>query len=312
MDLSDLSALLGEDASAVEYRDLWVVPAVPALVAEARRLADGLGCYLHAVVADEALAAEAIALGADRVHVALDAVNYLAGQHPEFVLLPAGQEAIAARLAQRLGAGLITRTPTVEIDPDTRALRGAHPVYGGEYALDLEVTTPAKIATVEVTGWPAPFADASRSGEVYTSDLPAAEPGWTRVGPTEHTRPTWQPLSKARTIVAVGRGVGGEAGVALARQLAEALGAEFAGDRSARDSGWVDAAHEVGVTGQEVAPELYLAFGILGDTIHNAAITGARRVIAVHANAEAPIFKAADVAVAAEPRAVLAALLASR
>lgn len=142
MDTSDLSALLGEDASAVEYRDLWVVPAVPALVAEARRLADGLGCYLHAVVADEALAAEAIALGADRVHVALDAVNYLAGQHPEFVLLPAGQEAIAARLAQRLGAGLITRTPTVEIDPDTRALRGAHPVYGGEYALDLEVTTP--------------------------------------------------------------------------------------------------------------------------------------------------------------------------
>lgn len=318
MDLSDLSALLGEDAAAVEHRDLWVllppgpVLAAPALIAEARRLADGLGCYVHAVVAYEALAAEAIALGADRAHVTLAGAAYITDQLPEFVLLPAGQEALAAQLAQRLSAGLITHSPAVEIDPDTRALRGSHPVYGGDYFHDLEVTTPAKIATVDVTGWPAPYSDPGRSGEVLLSDLPAPEPGLTALGPAAHTPPTWRPLSKARTIVAVGRGVGGEAGLVLARQVAEKLGAEFAGDRSARDSGWIDAAHEVGVTGQEVAPDLYLALGILGDTIHNAAITGARRVIAIHANPEAPIFKIADVAVVAEPAAVLEALLALR
>lgn len=318
MNLDDLSALLGEDASGAAYRDLWVVlpndaagaPAATALLGEARRLADGLGCYVQAVIADEAVGAEAIALGADRAHVTADPLSYLAAQQPEFLLLPAALNTLAAQLAQRLGAGLITGTAGVEIDGDTRALRGAHPVYGGEYALELEVTTPVKMATVNVAGLPAPYADSSRTGEIIVSDLPPAAPAAIILGPAEHTPPAWRPLHKARVIVSVGRGVGGEAEVALARQLADRLGAEFAGDRSARDSGWVDAAHEVGVTGHEVAPDLYVALGVRGDTIHNAAIAGARRVIAVHANPEAPIFKVADVGVAASPRAVLETVLA--
>lgn len=318
MDIGDLYALLGEDAGGMPYSDIWVVlPAQPsgelaatALLAEARRLADALGCYVHAVIADEAVGAEAIALGADRAHVTADTLGYLATQQPEFVLLPMALNTLAAQLAQRLGAGLITNTTTVEIDGDTRALRGAHPVYGGGYSLELEVTTPVKMAIVDDKGWPAPYADSGRTGEVTVSALPPAEGSVTRLGPADHTPPTWRPLQNARVIVSVGRGVGGDEGVALARQLARALGAEFAGDRSARDSGWVDASHEVGVTEHEVAPDLYVALGILGDTIHNAAIVGARQVIAVHANADAPIFKVADLAVVGDPRAVLAALLA--
>jgi electron transfer flavoprotein alpha subunit len=56
---------------------------------------------------------------------------------------------------------------------------------------------------------------------------------------------------------------------------------------------------------------VYLAVGILGDTQHNAAISGARRVIAVHANPAAPVFKAADMAIVAEPKAWMRALLAA-
>jgi electron transfer flavoprotein alpha subunit len=315
MDIADLSALLGEAAQGATYSDIWVVlPAADlaqdgALLGEARRLADGLGCYVHALLGDETAAGQAIALGADRAHVTTDLLGYLAGQQPEFVLLPQAQATLAAQLAQRLGAGLITNTPSLEIEGETRALRGAHPAYGGQYALELEVTTPVKIATVDVRDWPAPYADSGRTGEVILSDLPAAEAGLASLGPVAHEPPAWRPLQKARTIVAVGRGVGGEAGLALARQLAEALGAEFAGDRSARDSGWIDAAHEVGVTGHEVAPDLYVALGILGDTIHNAAIAGARRVVAVHANPEAPIFKAADVGLVGEPAAIVEAVL---
>ena len=69
------------------------------------------------------------------------------------------------------------------------------------------------------------------------------------------------------------------------------------GDQSARDSGWVDEAHQVGVTAQEVAPDLYIAVGIRGDTAHNAAIARARQVIAVHANPDAPIFEIAQLGV---------------
>ena len=117
-------------------------------------------------------------------------------------------------------------------------------------------------------------------------------------------------MSKARAIVAVGRGLRDAEGVELARQLAQMLGAELAGDRSARDSNWVDEAHEVGVTGQEVAPDLYVAIGIHGDTIHNAAITGARKVIAIHSDPQASIFKVADAGLVAEPKALLRELIA--
>jgi electron transfer flavoprotein alpha subunit len=318
MDIADLSALLGEDLGAANTADVWVaLPTAPAagelaLVAEARRLADGLGCYVHAVVGDEAAAQAAIASGADRAHVTADSAAFLAGQQPEFVLLPAAHNALAAGLAQRLQAGLITDVRgSLAIEPDTRALLASHPVYGGEYYLDLAVTAAVKMATVDTHGWSAPAADASRSGEVTISELPAPAEHWQDLGACDYQPPAWRPLSKARIIVAAGRGVRDADGLALAAQLAQRLGAELGGDRSARDADWVDEAHEVGVTGQEVAPELYVAVGIRGDTIHNAAITGARKVIAIHADPAAPIFKIADVGVAAEPKELLPKLLAA-
>jgi electron transfer flavoprotein alpha subunit len=67
----------------------------------------------------------------------------------------------------------------------------------------------------------------------------------------------------------------------------------------------------VGVTAEEVAPRVYLALGIRGDTIHNAAISGAAKVIAVYADASAPLLKLADMAVVAEPKAFARELLAA-
>jgi electron transfer flavoprotein alpha subunit len=319
MDISDLSALLGEDMGTSATADVWVVlPAADdslsaanlALVGEARRLADGLGCYVHAVVADESAAQPAIASGADRVHVTADPGAWLSGQQPEFILLPATHNALAAALAQRLHAGLVTnaRGP-LAIEPDTRALLAPHPVYDGEYFLDLAVQSAVKIATLDARGLIAPPADPGRSGEISLGDLAPAAKCWRALGPADYQPPEWRPLSKARTIVSAGRGVRDAEGFALAAELARVLGAELAGDRSARDSDWVDEAHEVGVTAQEVAPDLYVAVGILGDTIHNAAISGARKVIAIHPNPAAPIFKVADLGLVAEPKQVLRDLI---
>lgn len=323
MDIADLSALLGEDIAAETYSDIWVVVAdsaalaesavtpEAALLGEARRLADGLGCYVHAVLAEETASAAAFAYGADRVHVTADATAYLAGQHPEFVFLPAGLNDMAARIAQHFEAGLITDAAGgLEIEADSRALLGRRPVYGGDYLLELAITTPVKVATIAAADLPAPYADLGRSGETLVSDLPAPAQPLADAGLSAYAPPRWRPLSKAQKIVAIGRGLGSAEGVDLARQLAERLGAELAGDRSARDAGWSDEDHEVGITAQEVAPDLYLALGIVGDTIHNGAITGARRVVAVHANPQAPIFQAADVGLVADPAAVIRALLA--
>ena len=317
MDLADLSALMGEEVAGEAPADIWVV--LPgeygdlthghgaALLAAARRLADGLGCYVHAVVEDGH--SDAIAFGADRVHITDNTEEFLAGQHPEFVLLPAGCGALAAGLAQAWGAGLITEAREVTIDPERRDLVAAHPVYGGEYELTGRVTSPVKMATVQLDGLPRPAREAGRTGEVIDEAGEAAASRVRDLGPADFTPPAWRALSKARVIVAVGRGVQDAEGVALAARLAARLGAELAGDRAARDAGWVDAAHEVGVTAEEVAPELYVAVGVLGDTVHNAAIVGARRVVAIHSNAAAPIFAVADVAVRGEVKEVLRELI---
>ncbi len=320
MDMSALSALLGEDLSTTAA-DVWVIlldggdaasPAELALVGEARRLADGLGCYVHAVVLQEELAQPVLTHGADRAHVTADPAAYLAQQQPEFVLLSAEHNALAAGLAQHFKAGLITDVPgAVAIDPDTRALLASHPVYAGEYCLDLASTSAVKLATLDTRTLTTTPADPSRLGEVIHSDLSPAAVRVRDLGPTNYQPPQWRPLSKARIIVSAGRGLRDAEGFALANQLAQALGAELAGDRAARDLGWVDEAHEVGVTGQEVAPELYIALGIAGDTIHNAAITNARQVIAIHPNPAAPIFKAADLGLVAEPKDTLPALIAA-
>jgi electron transfer flavoprotein alpha subunit len=167
------------------------------------------------------------------------------------------------------------------------------------------------MATLDTRGLAVPAPDTGRSGEVITSELAPAEVRWRDLGPADYQPPQWRPLSKARVIVSAGRGLRDAGGFGLAAELARVLGAELAGDRSARDTGWVDEAHEVGVTGQEVAPDLYVAVGISGDTIHNAAITGAHQVIAIHANPAAPIFKVADLGLVGEPKVVLPSLIAA-
>src|SRR5262245_44426236 len=170
MDLSDLSALLGEDFAAPEAAGVWVLlpeTAISgpdlALVGEARRLADGLGSYVHAIVLAEEATQTLIAAGADRVHITLDPAGYLAEQQPEFVLLSSAHNALAAAAAQRLHAGLITDVcGAPSVDPDTRALLGSHPVYAGEYFLDLAVTSPIKFATLDTARLATPAADPGR------------------------------------------------------------------------------------------------------------------------------------------------------
>jgi electron transfer flavoprotein alpha subunit len=321
MNLADLSALLGEALPPNSNSGIWVgLPGEfgadllrsggAALLSEARRLADGMGCLVHAVIETAGAAEGAIAYGADHVMVTDDIFGCLAGQGPEFVFLPAGCEALASRLAQRWGAGLVTNAEHgLTIDAESRALLAAHPVYGGEYELAYRVTSPVKMATVRVAMLPEPARELGRTGEVESVTAAAVESRGRELGPVDFSPPDWRPLSKARLIVAAGRGLRDAEGAALAAELAARLGAELAGDRSARDSGWIDEAHEVGVTAQEVAPELYVALGVLGDTVHNAAIAGARRVVAVHANPRAPIFGVADLAVVGEPKEIVRRLL---
>jgi len=104
-------------------------------------------------------------------------------------------------------------------------------------------------------------------------------------------------LTQAEIIVSVGRGIKEQKNIELAKQLADALGGEIAASRPICDSGWLPMDRQIGSSGQTVSPKLYLALGISGAIQHVVGMKGARSVVAVNKDSEAPIFEIADVAV---------------
>lgn len=101
-------------------------------------------------------------------------------------------------------------------------------------------------------------------------------------------------LSQAPLIVAVGRGIKEEKNIGIVRQLSEALGAELAASRPICDNDWLPMDRQIGSSGQTVAPRLYLAVGISGAIQHLVGMKGARTIVAINRDREAPIFEIAD------------------
>ena len=101
-------------------------------------------------------------------------------------------------------------------------------------------------------------------------------------------------LTKSEIIVAVGRGIKSQENIALAQQLADALGADLAASRPICDSEWLPIDRQIGSSGQTVAPKLYIALGISGAIQHIVGMKNAGTIVAVNKDAEAPIFDLAD------------------
>jgi len=320
MDLNDLQALMGGDFEAEEARDFWVIDleGLPVeLLGEARRLADSLGAYVHYV--GSANSDEAIAFGADRVHPltatsgdeALAALRTLFETHkPEFIFLPISTLTyeLAGRLAHHLKGGLIQNCIAIQLDSTTREITGSFPVYEGAYYLDVAVTAKPAIVSLQPQAFTLPYRDPGRTGEVEPLEVTPTESRVRALGPVDYAPPL-APLHKAAKVLALGRAGNDADSVAVAKQIAEKIGAQLAGDRSAFDSGWITREQIVGVVGTEIAPDVYIAAGIWGDTLHRVGVEGAKQVIAIHPDKNAPIFKYADVAIVGQPKDVLPQLL---
>jgi electron transfer flavoprotein alpha subunit len=104
-------------------------------------------------------------------------------------------------------------------------------------------------------------------------------------------------LTQAEIIVSVGRGIKEQKNIELAQQLADALGGELAASRPICDNGWLPMDRQIGSSGQTVAPKLYLALGISGAIQHIVGMKGAKSIVAINKDSEAPIFEIADYAV---------------
>ena len=118
-------------------------------------------------------------------------------------------------------------------------------------------------------------------------------------------------LSDARVVVSGGRGVGSAEGFAVVEELAALLGAAVGCSRAVTMAGWRPHSDQVGQTGTKIAPELYIPCGISGATQHMAGCKGAKRLLAVNPDPEAPIFASADYAVIGDLHEVLPAISAA-
>ena len=108
----------------------------------------------------------------------------------------------------------------------------------------------------------------------------------------------------------MGRGIKSQENIAVAEQLAKALGAELAASRPICDNGWLPMERQIGSSGQTVAPKLYLALGISGAIQHLVGMKGSRTIVAINKDAEAPIFEVADYGIQGDLFELSAALIA--
>jgi electron transfer flavoprotein alpha subunit len=118
-------------------------------------------------------------------------------------------------------------------------------------------------------------------------------------------------LGDARVVVSGGRGVGSAEGFAVIEELAELLGGAVGCSRAVTMAGWRPHSDQVGQTGTKIAPEIYIACGISGATQHMAGCKGAKRLLAINPDAEAPILAAADYAVIGDLHEVVPAISAA-
>jgi electron transfer flavoprotein alpha subunit len=115
-------------------------------------------------------------------------------------------------------------------------------------------------------------------------------------------------LTAAEIIVSVGRGIKDKENIGMVEELAQALGAELAASRPICDNGWLPMERQVGSSGQTVSPKVYIAVGISGAIQHLVGMKGAKTIVAINKDPNAPIFEVADYGIAADLFEVVPAL----
>ncbi len=276
------------------------------IVSEGRRVADGLGTELTAVLLGsgvDGLAEELKKYGPDKILVADDAgladyttdayCNVLAeliqSADPAVVITGASAQGkdLAGRLAAKLDAGVAMDCVKVQIENGN--LICTRPMFGGKINADVEIEGDRQIVAIRPN-----VMDITEAAKDSAIEKPAVQLGEVKTTIVDKKMDISDKveLTEADIIVSGGRGTGGD--YASIEALAGALGAAVGASRSAVDEGWRPHSDQVGQTGKTVSPTLYIACGISGAIQHLAGMSTSKYIVAINKDEEAPIFSKAD------------------
>ena len=276
---------------------------------QALALARGLGSPVHAVSVGPAEVA------VDVLHVARIDGSYAPGAWaaavcelvdrlaPEAVAAAGsdlGNE-VMAHVAARLDLPLAANCTEVRGDEVTRIR------WGGSLLEEARLHAPLRLLTVAPHSLAAEPAGAPTEVEEFTPELSDADLA-VRVLERVSTATGGVSLAEAKVVVSGGRGVGSAEGFAILEELAGLLGAAVGCSRVVTSAGWRPHSDQVGQTGTKVSPDLYIACGISGATQHIAGCKGAKRILVVNEDEEAPILSSADYAVIGDLHAIVPAI----
>jgi len=232
------------------------------------------------------------------------------GEAPDLIMFPqnyAGRD-IVARLSVKLDRTVLTNNVEIAADGDTVSV--TTPVFGGNV---LVTTTFTSAGPHLATFRPKSFAAEPSGGgmpEVVAAPVPDLGAVGSALVVAVHTEESTGPkLDEAGIVVSGGRGLTEASNYAMIEQLAKLLKGAPGASRAIVDAGWVPYSYQVGQTGKVVKPGVYIACGISGATQHMVGMKGAKNIIAINKDKEAPIFGIADLGIVGDVHKVLPKLI---
>jgi electron transfer flavoprotein alpha subunit len=236
----------------------------------------------------------------------------VASAKPAYVLFPHTYQTrdFAPVAALRIGGSLITDVTGVNGSGEGATF--TRPMFQGKLSAEVKHQgNGPRCVTIQIGAFRADNLKRGSAGPVtpVAVDIDASKVRQSPEAPFKEAKQAVD-LGQADRIVAVGRGIKAQENIAIAEKLAKAMGAEMAASRPICDSGWLPMDRQIGSSGQTVAPKLYVALGISGAIQHLVGMKGARTIVAINKDADAPIFEVADYGIVGDLFEIVPALVA--